>query len=98
MAKSAGESKGSFFQYMKLLLATIIISGIVFFLVFNNIKANRIEKDAFKVKQLIMLESKKQREKILTIEEMASRDKVQTYANSKLKIVLAQRNDYIYLR
>ncbi len=92
------KSKNSFLQFMKLLFVVAIMSSIVYFLVFNNIKASRLNRNIKTVKTQIIKQANKSRGDIIRSEEKLSSLKVRDYAKNNLGMVRTKKDDYIILR
>ncbi len=98
MSGKIEKSKNTFFQFMKLLFIVTIMSSIVYFLVFNNLKAKRLERKIKTVKYKIARQANKSRSDIIRYERKLSSSKVHTFARNKLGMVRAKKEDYIILR
>lgn len=90
--------KNSFFQFMKLLLIVAVMSTIVYFLVFNNIKARQLDVAIKRTKSRIINQANKSRNDIILSEEKLSSNNVKEFARKKLGMVRTKKEDYIILR
>jgi hypothetical protein len=98
MAKNAERYGSSLFGFLKLLVIVTIMSCTAFFLVFNNIKARKLDKRISVLQKQIIREAGKNRENIIRTEEVLSRSKIQRHASESLNMVKTRREDYIILR
>jgi len=96
--KNSQDSKNTFFEYVKLLFIVGVMSCIVFFFVFNNIKSNRLDRRITSVKKQIYSEANRTRSDIIHSEEVLSKSRVKEYASTRLGMVNTRREDYVIIR
>lgn len=90
--------KNSFFEFFKLLFVVSIMSSIVYFFVFNNIRSARIDKRINQIKKEMVRETNNSRNEYIRSEEEMSDAKVKTYARDNLGMINTSRDDYIILK
>lgn len=98
MKKDVKESKNTFVEYMKLIFVVTIMSGIVYFFVFNNIKSSKLDKRIKTLRRHVVKEANLSRNDLIRSEEILNAKKVKRFARNKLGMVNTKRNDYIILR
>jgi cell division protein FtsB len=91
------KSKNSFIQYMKLLFVVSIMSCMVYFLVFNNIKSKRLDQKIKSTRKQLIKYANKSRNDIIRSEEILNSNKVKKIAREKLGMVNTKRDDYVIL-